>query len=203
MCVNTTSQNWERPAVNEDCAILARFFPGVDFEGLLQAMSTDGAKPLTSDLVLVGAVLNMPADDLGVKSVPFSALNLETREVVKLPIMDQIVEWFENTGLGTDMWHNASDWCEREKGVRVHFTMNCRCPAVPRAAIEDGRWTAWKRRDNARHADIFGRSRVVRRDTDSLENLDMTAAALMMWRRIRMCLEALPAVQETTVAKAA
>lgn len=193
MCVNTKNYDWERPAVESDCGIFSRFFPGVDFKGLLAAMSLDGAKPLTSDLALVGAMMHTPADDGGMRYVPFSAVNKKTRDIVKLPVMDQIVEWFENTALGTDMWKNASDWCERQNGTRVHFAMNCGCGLVATTAYTNGQWTNWKKRFNASHADLYGRTRVTQRGVDSIADLDMTQAQLKMWKRIRECLEALPA----------
>lgn len=131
MCVNTKGYDWERPAAQSDCSALESYFPGVAFEGLLEAMSKDGARPLTTDLALVGAMMNTPADDLGMRYVPFSGIMQDGgRNVVKLPVMDQIVEWFENSALGTDMWKNASDWCEKQNGTRIHFVMNCGCGLV-------------------------------------------------------------------------
>ncbi len=194
MCVDTKGYDWERPAAKSDCAILASHFPGVDFEGLLEAMSKDSAVPLTTDLALVGAMMNTAPDDLGMRPIPFSAIqNDGSRIVVKLPVMDQVVEWFENSALGTDMWNNASDWCEQQNGTRVHFAMNCSCGLVEVSAYENGQWTAWKERFNKSRAHLFGRTKVVRRDTNSISGLDITNAQLMMWYRIRACLEALPA----------
>ncbi len=193
MCVNTQNLKWERPAVEADCGILSKFFPNLDFKGLLKAMSKDNAKPLTSDLVLVAAMMNTPEDDLGMRYVPFSAVHQKTREIVKLPVMDQIVDWYENSALGTDMWNNASDWCEKSTGSRVHFAMNCGCGLVATSSYKNGIWTAWKERFNASRADLFGRTRVVRSESDSIEGLDITKSQVEMWQRMKMALEALPA----------
>lgn len=203
MCVDSKDCDWERPATKADCAILARHFEGIDFGGLLGAMSQDGAKPLTTDLALVGAMMHTPPDDCGMRYVPFTAVETNgSRNVVKLPVMDQIVDWFENTALGSDMWKNASDWCEKQMGARVHFAMNCGCGLVAVSAYKNGQWKAWKERFNASRAHLFGRTAVKTRETDSVEGLDVTAAQLMMWKRIRLSLEALPA-EETVAGKVA
>ncbi|HRC26306.1 MAG TPA: hypothetical protein PKX87_02625 [Alphaproteobacteria bacterium] len=202
MCVDTKGLDWERPAVASDIPTLSKSFPNVDFEGLLEAMSQDGAKPLTTDLALVGAMMNTPPDDLGMRYVPFTGLKLGTREVVKLPVMDQIVNWLENTALGTDMWANASEWCESRNGTRVHFAMNCGCGLVATSGYRTGQWKAWKARFNASRADVFGKTSVVRAETNALEGLDITPAQLQMWHRMRACLESLPAARQD-MAKAA
>src|SRR5688572_17908099 len=119
MCVNTKNYHWERPALEADYEILGNYFPGIDFKGLLTAMSKDKARPLTSDLVLVGALIHSSTNEFGIRSVPFSCIEELTQNIVKLPVMDQIVEWFENSALGTDMWQNASDWMESHYGARV------------------------------------------------------------------------------------
>jgi hypothetical protein len=203
MCVDTKGYNWERPAVGTDCAIMAAHFSGIDFSGLLAAMSQDGAKPLTSDLALVGAMMHTPADDKGMRYVPFTGVVADTQTVAKLPVMDQISEWLENSALGTDMWANASDWCEAQNGTRVHFAMNCGCGLVAVAGYQDGTWAGWKKRFNDSRAHLFGRTKVVVRDTNSIAGTDITAAQLMMWHRIRACLEALPAVAADDLAIAA
>lgn len=194
MCVDTKGYDWERPANKSDCAVFSRYFQDIDFEDLLDAMSQDGARPLTTDLALVGAMMHTPPDDRGMRYVPFTAIETNgSRNVVKLPVKDQIVEWFENSALGSDMWKNASDWCEKKMGARVHFAMNCGCGLVAVSAYKNGQWKAWKERFNASRAHLFGRTTVKIRDVDSIEGLDVTAAQLMMWKRIRMSLEALPA----------
>ena len=194
MCVDTKGYDWERPAMRSDCAALAEHFPDVDFNGLLDAMSKDGAKPLTSDLALVGAMMHTPPDDRGMRYVPFAGVEKDgSRNAVKLPVMDQIGPWFENSALGTDMWKNASDWCEKQMGARVHFAMNCGCGLVAVSAYKDGQWKSWKERFNASRAHLFGRTTVVRRDADVIAGLDITEAQLAIWKRIRRCLEALPA----------
>lgn len=197
MCVNTQNLAWERPATAADCAVMAEHFPGLDYQGLLTAMQADGALPLTSDLALVGAMWHSRADASNVRYVPFSAPVKNTTQIAQLPIMAQIVEWFENSALGTDMWQAASNWLEAHHGVRVHFTMNCGCGLVCTEAYTNGVWTAWKQQFNASRSHLYGRTQVVERDSNSLEGLDMSAAELMIWQRIRTCLESCAAaVQE-------
>jgi hypothetical protein len=133
MCVDTKGHHWERPAMKSDCETLSHYFQDVDFDGLLDAMSQDGARPLTTDLALVGAMMHTKPDDRGMRYVPFTAVETNgSCNVVKLPVMDQIVEWFENTALGSDMWKNASDWCEKKMGRARAFRHElwlrpCRC----------------------------------------------------------------------------
>jgi len=194
MCVNTSHQAWERPAVLSDCAILSQYFEGIDFEEILDVMSADGARPLTTDLVLLAAMMQTRPDAGGMRYVPFTALETtQSQNVIKLPVMDGIVEWFENTALGTDMWQNVSDLCEAKIGARVHFAMNCGCGLVSVAAYKSGLWQMWKEQFNAARAHLFGRTVVVRRAADSLHGIDMTDAQLMMWTRMRAALQALPA----------
>ena len=83
MCVDTKGYDWERPAVEADCEVFSKFFPDIDFKGLLGAMSSDGAKPLTVDIALVGAMMHTKSDDLGMSYVPFSGLETGTKNVVK------------------------------------------------------------------------------------------------------------------------
>lgn len=196
MCVNTQNLPWERPATTADCAVIASHFPGLDYAEILHAMQADGAQPLASDLTLLGAMWHTPADDFGMRYVPFCAPVKNTSKVAKLPVMEQIVEWFENTALGTDMWQAASDWLEQHHGMRVHFAMNCGCGMVKTSGYADGTWTAWKQRFNATRSHLYGRTQVVTQTTNSLENLDMTAGQLMIWQRARNCLESLAASEQ-------
>ncbi len=199
MCVDTSHQAWERPATKADCAIIAKHFDGVDFEELLDVMSEDGARPLTTDLVLVGAMVHTQPDARGMRKIPFSAIETHmSQNIIKLPVMDKIVEWYENSALGTDIWNNASDWCEEKFGARIHFVMNCSCGMVSTKSYLNGEWTAWKRDFNTSRAHLYGRTTVVRRDANNLTGLDLSPAQLMMWQRMRACLEALPAEQLDT-----
>lgn len=194
MCVDTKELAWERLAIESDCAVMAEHFPGVDFNGLLDAMSEDGAKPLTTDLALVGAMMHTQPDARGMRYVPFTAVEQNgSRNAVKLPVMEQVSEWFENSALGTDMWKNASDFCEKQMGARVHFAMNCGCGLVAVSAYKDGKWAAWKRDFNESRAHMYGRTHIVRRDANDITGLDVTPAQLAIWQRIRACLAALPA----------
>ena len=204
MCVDTKNYAWERPATKSDCAIIASHFPGMDYEGLLNAMSKDEARPLTAHLVMLGAAIHAPMDEFGLQSVPFSVIETEkSTNTVQLPVMDQIVEWFENAAQGTEMWKNASDFCEARDGFRVHFGHNCDCHIVPVSAYADGTYSEAVRSFNRSRAHLFGRTTAVRRDTNSVEGLDITAAQLMLWHRIRQCIEALPAEATSEVRLAA
>lgn len=194
MCVATKNLAWERPATKSDLPILEGHFPGIDFKTLLEEMSRDAARPLTSDLVLMAAMVETEPDELGMKAVPFSAIDLKTREIVKLPVMDQLVDWFENSALGTDMWINASNWSESRYGARVHFAMNCNCGLVSNEAKNNGNWTRWKIKFNSERADLYGRTRVRVAETNSIDGLSITSAQLMIWYRMRRALESLPRI---------
>lgn len=135
--------------------------------------------------------MSTPPDELGMCYVPFVGLNQRTREMVKLPVMEQVVDWCENSALGTDRGH-ASDWCEDWYGGRFHFAMNCGCGKVSSDAKKLGNWQLWKQRFNQSRADVFGRTRIVKQDSNSIEGLDITPSQLLMWYRIRQTLESLP-----------
>ncbi len=202
MCVDTQEQAWERPAVSADIPLLAQYFPGIDFPSLLAVMSRDGAKPLTTDLTLIGAMLSTAPDDLGMGFVPFAGLHQKTGAIVKLPVMAQIVAWFENSALGTDMWHHASDWSQQRHGGQFHFAMDCGCGFVSARAKQNGQWQAWQQRFNASRADVYGRTRVVWWTTNSLVDLDITPTQLSMWLRMRAALAALPRLSVAQVRQA-
>ena len=195
MCVDTKGYAWERPAMASDLSYFEKAFPGIDFRAFLEAMSRDCAKPLCVDMALIGAMLSTPPDDLGMCFVPFCGIEGMQRVVVKLPVMTQIVDWCENSALGTDMWEHASEISEEQHRGRFHFAMQCGCGFVARTAVQSGAWQAWQQRFNRSRADIYGRSRIVRRETNSIEGLDITPAQLQTWRRMREVLCALPAVQ--------
>ena len=197
MCVQTTQSAWERPAIASDLPIIAKHFNVEGLPQIFKAMSKNGFRPLTTDIVLVAAMLSTRADTLGMQYVPFSGLSKVTDAVVKLPVMDKIVEWFENTALGTDMWEAASDVIESIYGGRVHFAMNCGCGIVAQEATHDGRWQEWMQSFNKSRWNIYGKSRVIRQETNDLIICDITIPQLTMWRRIRAALEALPAVEST------
>ena len=192
MCVQTRDAAFERPANRDDLPILARHFPGIDFAGMLDAMSVDGCVPLTADLVLFAGILSIPADDLGIKFVPFAGMVPGTRTVVKIPEMDGIVEWMENTALGSYLWARASDWAERNHGCRIEFAMDCGCGGVRTEHYANGTWRKWVRRFNETRRIAYGRTNVEYRDT--IAGTDITQAQHSMWRRMRTALLSLPAV---------
>jgi hypothetical protein len=196
MCVQTHNLPWERPAVVTDLPIIAKYFPDIDFLSLYQAMSANGFRPLASDMVLAGGVINGPKDNFGVSTVPFAGLDTSTNEIVKLRIMDGIVEWFENTALGGDMWLQASEWLKRHHASVFRFSMNCSCEKVPVNLIESGIWHKRLMRFNASRADVVGRTNIVLRDSHL--GTDITDAQVYYWERMRKALEALPAVDLKT-----
>ncbi len=147
MCVQTANRNWERPAKANDITQLEKYFPEVNFKGMLKAMSVDGCIPLTTDLVLFAGILTVDMDDLGMRFVPFAGIDSSNpTTVVKHTIMDGIVDWMENTALGSYMWKLASEWAEKEYGCRIEFSMNCGCGSVALEAYENGNWPLWVQR---------------------------------------------------------
>lgn len=191
MCVETKNLAWERPATEMDIPILAKHFLGINFKGMLEAMQVDGCVPLTTDLVLFAGILSAERDDLGMRYVPFAGRDPRTPQtVVKLSIMDGIVEWMENTALGSYMWQAASRWAEKEYDCKVEFSMNCGCGSVCCESYENGAWPEWVRRFNESRRDMYGRTNVELRST--IEGTDITKEQLHMWHRMRTALEALP-----------
>jgi hypothetical protein len=157
-------------------------------------MSVDGCVPLTADLAILGATLSMQGDDLGVRFFPFTGVDVATRTCVKIPEMDNIVEWMENTALGSYMWQKANDWMERSHGCRLEFAMNCGCGVVRMEQYASGAWCKWVRRFNEAHRTVYGRTNMERRA--SIKGTTMTEAQRKSWKRVRAVLEALPAVAE-------
>ena len=202
MCVNTKFSKWERPAVASDITAIKVVFPNADLETPFKVMSKNGFQPLTTDLVLLAAMQETPADDLGMKYVPFSGLDSRTGEIVKLPVMDQVVEWCENTALGADMWKEASDYMEETHGTRIHFAMNCGCGLVATKNYKNGIWNSWLKRFNQSRHDVVGRTVVTKRETDSIVHTDIKPHELLIWKKMRIALESLPAIEtvETKIA---
>lgn len=191
MCVQSRGLKWERPATAEDCEILRRHFKGIDFPAVFKAMSVYGFVPLASDLALVGAVVSAKPDGMGFRYLPFSGFDFKKQIIVKIPAMDGIVEWFENTALGGEMWASASRWMNRAYGCNISFTMNCGCFMFPKEAREDGRLEAWLRRFNGVRSGIVGRTKIKVRQ--SVRGTDITEAQVVLWQRVRTALQALPA----------
>ncbi|PIR83548.1 hypothetical protein COU18_02590 [Candidatus Kaiserbacteria bacterium CG10_big_fil_rev_8_21_14_0_10_51_14] len=198
MCVQTANKPWERPAAVQDFPILAKHFPGVDFQGMHSAMSVDGCVPLTTDLVLSAAILASEEDSLGMRFLPFVGLDSlsGSATVVTIPEMDNIVEWMENTALGGHMWRKGSEWAERNHGRRIEFSMNCGAGSVGLECYGNGNWQQWVTDFNASRRNVYGRTNTERRLT--IEGTDITSAQLMMWRRIRTALADLPAIATKT-----
>lgn len=195
MCVETKNQAWERPAIEADIPMLAKHFPGINFKGMLEAMSVDGCVPLTVDLVLFAGILCAEKDELGMRYVPFAGRDPRMpHSVVKLFVMDGIVDWMENTALGSYMWQVASHWSEREYGCKVEFSMNCGCGSVCCESYKNGAWPDWVRRFNKSRHLMYGRTNIVWQST--IEGTDITKDQLLMWQRIRAALEALPSMNE-------
>lgn len=203
MCVQTAHKAWERPAVRQDFPILAKSFPGIDFHGMHAAMSVDGCVPLTTDLVLLAAILGSGEDNLGMRYLPFSGLDKQSDKpmVITIPDMDNIVEWMENTALGGYMWQKASAWSEATYGRRVEFSMNCGCGSVGAEHYANGNWKQWVNNFNGRRRHVYGRTNTERRPT--AEGTDITASQVSMWQRIRAALQALPAIVDQSMAIAA
>ena len=178
----------------EDIPVFERHFPGIDFREVLEAMSVDGCVPLTADIAIVGATLSMQADDLGIRFFPFTGVDLATTTCVQIPEMDNIVEWMENTALGSYMWQKASDWMERRHGCRLEFAMNCGCGVVGTEQYANGAWREWIRRFNTARSAVYGRTNIERRQT--IDGTTMTEAQRRMWTRVRAVLESLPAIAE-------
>ncbi len=194
MCVEWRGLPWERPAVPADFAVLERHFDKVDFAGALEAMSVWGFTPLATDLVLVAGLMSGAEDDFGFRHVPFAGLDLVSGTIVKTLDMDGIVDWFENTALGSEMWASVSRWTGRVYGQGLAFAMNCGCALFPNRARTDGRLEAWTRRFNESRRNVVGRTTIKIRN--SVFGTDITEEQAVMWRRMRDALQALPARQE-------
>jgi hypothetical protein len=193
MCVQTKNQAWERPVEESDLPIFEKHFPGINFKGMFDAMSVNGCVPLTADLALFAGILTVETDDLGIGFVPFAGKDLRTPQtVVKLDIMEDIVDWMENTALGSYMWQEASKWAEQEYGCRVEFAMLCGCKKVSFESYENGTLIQWVRRFNESRGSLYGRTHIVWQS--SIEGTDITADQFHTWVRIRNALEALPYV---------
>lgn len=194
MCVQTKNLAWERPAEESDISILEQYFPGINFKGMLEAMSIDGCVPLTTDLVLFAGILTVEPDDLGMRTVPFAGIDAtDPQTVIKLTVMEHIVEWMENTALGSYMWRAASDWAEKEYGCKIEFSMNCACGTVLCESYVNGNWVEWVRRFNTSRKHAYGRTNIVWQDT--IDGTDITHDQYQVWRKMRGTLEALPRSQ--------
>ncbi len=196
MCVQTKNLPWERPAMALDLPEISHEFPGVDYEELLGRMSENFALPLVTDLVLFGAMYHSTPDSYGLRTVPFSAFEPGTNNVIKLPVMSQAVEWFENTALGSEMWSRASRWSRLNHDCEVRFAMNCNCGLVPTQALSSKTWTVWEQNFNLERQALFGRTNVVYRTRNDISGTNMTKDQLLIWLRIERCLSSIAATSE-------
>lgn len=195
MCVETKNRSWERPAEKVDLPVFEKYFPGINFKEMYAAMSVDGCLPLTVDLALFAGILSVEKDELGMRFLPFAGINsTNPRTVIKLSIMEGIVDWMENTALGSYMWRAGSLWSLQEYGCRVEFAMNCGCGSVCSESYENGKWSQWVRRFNESRRHTYGRTNVVWQS--SIEGTDITQNQFHVWRRIRALLTALPALND-------
>lgn len=198
MCVQTANKAWERPATAQDFPILAKSFPGIDFAGMHAAMSVHGCVPLTTDLVLLAAIIQSKEDHLGMRFLPFSGVDQRPGAVtvVTIPEMDNIGEWMENTALGGYMWRKASEWSEKNHNRRIEFSMNCGAGSVGVECYSNGNWEQWVQNFNESRRHVYGRTSTQRRLT--AEGTDIQPWHVSMWRRIRSALEDLPAIVAKT-----
>ncbi len=195
MCVQQRNQSWERPVAPSDFPIIAEHFPGISYAKLYDAMTQDEAVPLCTDLVLVGAMFHAKPDDIGVRLVKFSGADPATDEVVKIPAMDGVVGWFENSALGTDMWQNANRYLST-LGYHVHFAMKCSCGLVPIPTKHNGAWSEWQRAFNRERAHVYGRTNISWRPFREGDGLSHDDA--LLWDRIVRALQALPSEPSLT-----
>jgi hypothetical protein len=192
MCVKETGLPWERHASPEDCEVLSIIFPGIDFTGIYRAMNVHGFRPVPTDLVLLGGLFSSMPDDAGVRSVPFSGFDPKRREIVKLHVMRGIVEWMENSALGTAMWRSVSEWTMRTRGTVIEFTMKCNCIEVPLRVFHGPEYGEWLECHHASRADtvgVFGRSGLPQRS--SIRGTDITPDQFAIWKKMRFALERL------------
>ncbi len=193
MCITTKNQAWERPAEEADIPVFEKHFPNINFRGMFDAMRVDGCVPLTVDFVLFAGILSVEKDDLGMRFLPFSGSHsTDAQTVVKLSVMEGIVDWMENTALGSYMWRVASEWATEEYGCKVEFSMNCGCGAVCSESYKNGDWVRWVRRFNGSRCHMYGRTTLVWQST--IEGTDITQGQFHMWQRMRAALEDLPAI---------
>jgi L-rhamnose mutarotase len=190
MCVQTANMPWEREATKEDAKILQTFFKGVDLEGFLKVMQEDGCVPLPTDLSLIGAVLTMKVNEYNLPYLPFTALEFSTKSCVKIPEMENIVDWMENTALGSFMWEKANKFAELNYGRKFYFSMDCGCEAPLVSQFSDGTVRNFNIFLNKQAKDLYGKTNVVY--SDSISNTNMSEYQRSIWKLIRQSLEALP-----------
>lgn len=201
MCVKESGLPWERYATPADCVVLSTVFPGVDFADMMSAMSVHGFRPVPTDLVLLGGLFSSTPDAIGIRSVPFSGFDRKRREIVKLSVMSGIVEWMENSALGTAMWRSVSEWTRRTRGTVIEFTMKCHCIEVPVSVFDGLEYGKWLERHHASRAGVtgvFGRSGLPVRKTNI--GTDITGEQFMLWRTMRHALEELESERSQAVA---
>ena len=185
MCVQKKGYDFEGPTQLSDIALLAQQYPDIDFQGLNDAMSKYGFVPVAADLAMIATALTMQADQQGIRYLPFAAIRHSDQAMVKLPVMEGIVGWLENTALGTDMWLSANSWLRQEHSAEVRFTMDCGCCIVPVAHLDNGVWQEWLVKFNQQRQAIYGRTDVVYLQHNSIEDNSMQAHQLSAWLKMR------------------
>ncbi len=201
MCVNERGFAWERPARLSDIPLLSKHFPNVDLESAFRAMNVYGFRPLPTDLVLVGGLFLSTPDKDGVRAVPFSGYAPKMQTIFKIPAMIGVVEWMENTALGTAMWRSVSEWTMKTRGTVIEFTMKCSCIEVPVEHLGNERYGRWLEefhasRDGAKG--VFGQSGLpIIKD---IAGTDMTHEQFTIWNKMRASLEMLTVAQTTKAA---
>lgn len=188
MCVQKRGLAFEGPTQKSDFAILSSAYPGIDFAGLNAAMSVHGFMPLAVDLAVIGAAMSITPDAWGVSFLPFAGVRSPDMAMVKLADMDGIVEWAENSALGTDMWRAASDYLAEHHNVEIRFTMDCGCGVVQSRAVDNGSWYEWLRHFNSVRRDIFGRTNVIWLEDNSIARTDITPEQQQAWAKMRSVL---------------
>lgn len=192
MCVQKLGLNFEGPAQTTDFSVLHEAYPGIDFLQLHKAMSVYGFVPLATDLAMMGAVLNIPENAHGVQLLPFAGVRSSDMAMVKLPVMEGIVGWLENTVLGSEMWKAASQYLSTHHGVELFFTMDCGCGVVAHRAMDNGQYYEWLTQFNTYRTSIFGRTDVVMLRNDDIADTDIESVQLHAWKQMRGVLFALP-----------
>ena len=179
-------------AVEEyDFELLDKGFPGLNYRALKESMEgLTNNTPRLTDLVLIGSVYSLahtegPEGPASIGFLPFNGLNPKDLQLIRLPVMDNIVEHFIKSALSSEMWLSANLYLRRSAGFEIRFIPDSGCVAVPNKGIHDGTWRVFLQDHNARIKEINEQTETVRRRTDTLVHTGITDVQLAMWMRIR------------------